>query len=117
MDRLTQKCSTIMISIGDETKVFHSVDDIPPKLREKLLETTVSAKTLLIADAGGREEILAAIRASCADRFVPPAGGASPESPNPFRMTRRFVLTWGGLARLLVLGSLAYILWVLISLR
>lgn len=63
MERVTQKCSTILIAIGDETRVFRSVDEIPPELREKLLESTrgMNSATILIADRGGREEILRAL--------------------------------------------------------
>ena len=55
----TQKVSTILISVSDRTQVFHSVDEVPPDLRKKLIETTTSSRsaTVLIADEGGRREI------------------------------------------------------------
>jgi hypothetical protein len=53
----------ILISIGEETRVFHSVEEIPRELREKLLASTrgMNSATILIADRGGREEILRAL--------------------------------------------------------
>jgi hypothetical protein len=64
MDRMTVKTSTIFISVGGKTKVFKSVDDVPPKLRRKLQESTsgINAATILIADRRGREEIVKALR-------------------------------------------------------
>ena len=121
MDRLTQKCSTILISLGDKTEVFHSLDDVPPRLREKLIETTHGADsaTLLIADEAGREEIIRAIHDQPADPRARITAdsllGAGAASENPTR--GRFHFTWAGLGRFLVLASLAYFLWTIISLR
>ena len=119
MDRLTQKYSTILVSLRDKTKVFHSLDEVPPRIREKLIETThgTDSATLLIADQGGREEILRAIRDQPSDRFTRVAADslASRLLAKPPR--QRFHLTWAGLGRFLVLASLAYLLWTVISLR
>ena len=64
MQRLTIKTSTIFIAAGRKTRVYRSVDDIPPGLRRKLEESTtgVNAATILIADRRGREEIVKALR-------------------------------------------------------
>src|SRR5919202_3736704 len=64
MERLTVKTSTIFISVGSKTKVFRSVDDVPPRLRRKLQESTtgLNAATILIADRKGREEIVRALQ-------------------------------------------------------
>ena len=64
MDRLTVKTSTIFISVGSKTKVYRSVDEVPPKLRRKLQESTtgLNAATILIADRKGREEIVKALQ-------------------------------------------------------
>ena len=115
MDRLRQKCSTIFISIGDETHVFHSVDEIPPNLRERLIETThgMNSATILIADKGGREELLRAVRIEQPGRYTRLAAALKGQGAQGSRI----VLTWAGLGRLLVLGSLGYILWFLISVR
>ena len=115
MDRLTQKCSTIFIAIGERTRVFHSVEEIPPKLRERLIETThgMNSATILIADKGGREEILRAVRDDQPARYARLAAALGGRTAGH----RRFVLTWAGLGRLLVLGSLGYVLWFLINFR
>lgn len=114
MGRLTRKCSTILISVGEKTEVFRSVDEVPPELRERLIETTqgIHSATILIADKGGREEILRTIR-----EREPADESRLAALTEAGARRRRLVLTWNGLGRLLVLGSLGYILWVLISVR
>lgn len=64
MERLTVKTSTIFISIGERTRVFRSLSDVPSPLRKRLEESTsgINAATILIADRKGREEIVRAIR-------------------------------------------------------
>jgi hypothetical protein len=64
-ERLIEKCSTIFISTGGRIQVFHSLEEVPEELRERLLESTrsASAATILIADQRGREEILRAAQA------------------------------------------------------
>lgn len=64
-ERLIEKCSTIFIAAGDRIQVFHSLEEVPEELRERLLETTrgAGAATILIADQRGREEILRAAQA------------------------------------------------------
>src|SRR5947209_891440 len=64
MDRVTVKSSTIFVSVGDETKVYRSLGEVPPTLRKKLEQSTsgLNAATILIADKNGREEIVRAIR-------------------------------------------------------
>ena len=64
MSRVTLKSSTIFISVGDKTRVYRSVEDVPPPLRKKLEQSTngIHSATILIADRRGREEILRAIR-------------------------------------------------------
>src|SRR4030081_1843637 len=64
MPRLTLKSSTIFISVGDKTRVYRSVEEVPPHLRKKLEQSTngINARTILIADRRGREEIVRAIR-------------------------------------------------------
>ena len=64
MPLLTAKSSTIFISTGGDTKVYHSVSDIPVPLRRKLEETTQSqnSATILIADKRGKEELVRALQ-------------------------------------------------------
>lgn len=64
MATLTAKSATIFISTGEQTKVYRSVDEIPPDLRRKLIETTkgINSATILIADKKGREELVRALQ-------------------------------------------------------
>ncbi len=63
MQRVTVKTSTIFIAKGGKTRVYHSVNDVPPLLRKQLEDSTNSfnSRTILIADRRGREEILRAL--------------------------------------------------------
>jgi hypothetical protein len=63
MQRLTVKTSTIFIAKGGRTRVYHSVDEVPAKLRRQLEESTngFNSATILIADRKGREEIVRAL--------------------------------------------------------
>jgi hypothetical protein len=69
MTRLTTRSSTIFIGIGDETRVYRSVDQVPPELRRKLRESTrsMNAATILIADKRGREELVRALQGRASD--------------------------------------------------
>lgn len=63
MHRVTVKTSTIFIAKGDRTHVYRSVNEVPPRLRKELEESTNSfnSATILIADRKGREEIVRAL--------------------------------------------------------
>jgi hypothetical protein len=63
MHRVTVKTSTIFIAKGDRTHVYRSVNEVPPRLRKELEESTNSfnSATILIADRRGREEIVRAL--------------------------------------------------------
>jgi len=56
--------SAVLISAGGSDMVFRSVDEVPPRLRSKLLKSTNGANsaTILIADRRGRKEIAKAMR-------------------------------------------------------
>jgi hypothetical protein len=60
MAQLTARSSTIFIATGRETRVYRSVEDVPPELRQKLVSCTrgINSATILIADKHGREELL-----------------------------------------------------------
>lgn len=64
MALLTARSATIFIATGGKTRVFHSVDEVPPALRRKLQESTrsLNAATILIADKRGREELVRALQ-------------------------------------------------------
>ncbi len=56
--------STVLISAGGADLVYRSVDEVPARLRNKLLKSTNGANsaTILIADRRGRKEIARAMR-------------------------------------------------------
>ncbi len=64
MATLTARSATIFIASGNETNVYRSVEEVPPDLRKKLVETTsgLNSATILIADKRGREELLRALQ-------------------------------------------------------
>ncbi len=118
MERLTTKCSTILIAVGDQTQVYHSIEDIPGELRERLLASTRgdSAATILIADRGGREEILRTIRRSRMNHYERLAA-AMAASPPPRQWQRPRHRWLPGAARLLLALSAGALLWLAVSLR
>src|SRR4029077_13405984 len=63
MNRVTVKTSTVFIAKGGKTRVYHSVNDVPPRLRKQLEDSTngFNSATILIADRRGREEIVRAL--------------------------------------------------------
>ena len=73
MQKRVIKTSAIWIAHGRKTKVYQSVDEVPPGLRRKLEESISGpgSKTILIADRNGREEIRQTLQ------------GNSPEVQNP----------------------------------
>jgi hypothetical protein len=64
MTRLTARSSTIFIATAGATRVYRSVEEIPPRLREKLVASTrgINSATILIADKRGREELVRALQ-------------------------------------------------------
>lgn len=60
----TFQTSTVLISTLAEEHVFRTVDEVPPRLRTRLLKSTNSSNsaTILIADRRGRSEIARALR-------------------------------------------------------
>src|SRR5882724_3937693 len=60
MSRYTLKSSTVFVSIGEETRVFRSVDEVPAEWIRYFEKSKgrLRPQTILIADPKGREEIL-----------------------------------------------------------
>jgi hypothetical protein len=56
----------VLISAGGSERVYRSVDDVPARLRTRLIKSTNSpnSATILIADRRGRREITRAMRKS-----------------------------------------------------
>ncbi len=64
MERIIHKTSTVLISVGDTTRVYRDLREVPPGLWGRLVKSTRSANagTIIIADEKGREEILRTLR-------------------------------------------------------
>ena len=110
MERLTVKTSTIFISVGSRTQVYRSVDEVPPKLRRKLQETTtgINAATILIADRKGREEIVKALQ-----------GLPSGLRPRAGRATTKKIrkMDWKTWAEILLPGLVGLLIWLAFNYR
>src|SRR5580693_3811925 len=86
MNRVTVKTSTIFISKGGKTQVYRSVNEVPPRLRKELEESTNSfnSATILIADRRGREEIVRALNGMPSSLRTRLASSlATPSQPEP----------------------------------
>src|SRR3954464_7017744 len=86
MQRVTLKTSTIFISKGDRTRVYHSVGEIPQGLRKELENSTngFNSATILIADRRGREEVRRALKgmpSALRSRFAPSLETPAPPPP------------------------------------
>jgi len=119
MRRVTVKTSAIFISVGEKTKVFRSVDEVPPRLRKKLEQSTngTNSATILIADRRGREEIVKAIRglpssvrSRLAGTLATPERAKAPARPR----VRPFWTYW---PQLLLPPALGALIWLLFSLK
>lgn len=101
MAELTARSSTIFIATGHETRVYRSVEDVPPPLRQKLVACTrgINSATILIADKHGREELVRTLQGRSSDlqcRLVDsirasrqvPSAGVEPEKKDRLRSIR-----------------------------
>lgn len=120
MPQLTAKSSTIFISIGPETRVYRSVEDVPPGLRRRLAESThgMNSATILIADKRGRAELVRALRGHSNDvqcRLIEAL--RSRKSDQPQNSQRRwFQLTsWRMWVEVLLPVAFGVSLWFLIE--
>lgn len=130
--RVTVKTSTIFIAKGGKTRVFRSVEDVPPRLRKELEESTNSfnSATILIADRRGREEIVRALngmpsslRTRLASSLAPKraqgssdsAADSAPEQPQ--FATRAALFLRRNWVEILLPGAVGVIVWLAFSLR
>jgi hypothetical protein len=95
MAQLTARSSTIFIATGGETRVYRSVEDVPPELRQKLVSCThgINSATILIADKHGREELVRTLQGRPSDvecRLLESIRGSRPEPelPSPEQKSR-----------------------------
>ena len=119
MPRLTVKSSTIFISVGGKTQVYRSVEDVPPRLRKRLEDSTngINSATILIADRRGREEIVRAIRglpSGIRSRLSSTVGAETEARP---ARARRPPELWQNWAEMLIPAAVGTIVWLLFSLR
>jgi hypothetical protein len=70
MKTQTLKTSTIFVSTGRRTRVFRSITEIPDPLRKRVSENLSgpNTRTLIVADRGGREYLIQALRGVAASQ-------------------------------------------------
>ena len=130
--RVTVKTSTIFIAKGGRTRVFRSVEDVPPRLRKQLEESTNSfnSATILIADRRGREEIVRALngmpsslRTRLASSLAPkrPAGSSDSASETVSERSqfasRASLFLRRNWVEILLPGAVGVIVWLAFNLR
>src|SRR4029079_12402699 len=124
MHRVTVKTSTIFIAKKGRTRVYHSVSEIPQRLRKELEESTngFNSATILIADRRGRKEILRALqgmpsglRTRLASSLSPSESAAPPTPRKAVRPLARFLRhNW---PEILLPGAVGLLLWVALNWR
>ena len=115
MERLTVKSSTIFISVGDKTRIYRSVEEVPPRLRKKLQESTngINAATILIADRKGREEIVRALQGFPSTFRNKVAGSFRAGS----RRVARRAMDWKAWVEILLPALVGLLIWLAFTYR
>jgi hypothetical protein len=85
MSRFTLKSSTVFVSVGEKTRVFRSVDEVPAEWIRYFERSKgrLRPQTILIADPKGREEILRGLQglpSSVRPRWNPTSIGSSSDT-------------------------------------
>ena len=114
MERLTVKTSTIFVSVGEQTRVYRSMGEVPAGLRRKLEKSTtgMNAATILIADKRGREEIVRAVRGlptGLQDRV--------PEIARAQASVRSRIYNWNALLEMVLPGAIGLLVWLAFTAR
>ena len=119
MSLVTLKSSTIFISVGNKTEVYHSVDDVPPPLRKKLEQSTngINSATILIADRKGKEEIVRAIRGLPSNLRSRLTTSLRNEAKPETRVLNRWAVLWQDWAELLLPAAIFFVMWGLFTLK
>src|SRR5258708_40116422 len=121
MSRYTLKSSTVFVSVGEKTRVFRSVDEVPAEWIRYFERSKgrLRPQTILIADPKGREEILRGLQglpSSVRPRWSPASASSSstaltPASRGPrFRWTTRQVMAEVSLA-VMIGAAIALAFW------
>ncbi|MCE5308688.1 MAG: hypothetical protein LLG20_13705 [Acidobacteriales bacterium] len=107
------KSSAVLISSGKKVKVYRSVEEVPGRLRKRLIESTnsINSGTILIANRAGRDRILNALRSlpKGAHRQLLAALRDQPEH------SERFTWPWRRVLALVLSLSTAVALWFLLA--
>ena len=85
MSRYTMKNSVVFVSVGEKTRVFRSVDEVPAEWIRYFERSKgrLRPQTILIADSKGREEILRGLQglpSAVRPRWNPPTLRSSQSS-------------------------------------
>jgi hypothetical protein len=116
----TVRTSTIYIGVGKQTRVYSSVSEVPPELRERLVKTTngKNAVSILIADERGREEIARSIQglpSPVQSRLAGVLRGIPAETRRA--QAREMWKSWKLWVELAVIGSAGLAVWVAFTWR
>jgi hypothetical protein len=126
MHRVTVKTSTIFIAKGGKTKVYRSVQEMPPRLRQELEQSTngFNSATILIADRRGREEILRALhgmpsslRTRLASSLDPGRGSAAPAPPRAVSVSTVLRFVRRNWLEIVLPASVGGVLWLVFNYR
>src|SRR5579862_1224097 len=123
MHRVTIKTSTIFIAKGGKTRVYHSVQEIPQRLRKELEESTngFNSATILIADRRGRQEILRALKGLPSGLRTRLASSLAPNQPVAVPLPRPAIRPLHVLRRtctdILLPGMIALAVWLVLNAR
>ncbi len=92
---MTLKLSTVYVAERGETKVFRSVEEVPPGMRRRLAQRrkTGAMATILIANRGGQEELrrrLKGLPSRVQPRVSLPTGAPQGAEPGEERAKAKF---------------------------